>query len=64
MPPPASSRPSSVAAIRPLIDVERDAIEQAITLCDGNIQRAAAALGVSPSTLYRKRQGWETPIAS
>lgn len=45
--------------IRPLRDVERDAIEAAIAYFDDNIPRAAAALGVSPSTIYRKRQGWD-----
>ena len=54
--------PEAVASppvIRPLAVVEREAIEAALTLCDGNIPRAAAALGVSPSTLYRKKQAWE-----
>jgi len=41
--------------IRPLADVEREAIEQAIELCGGNIAKAANSLGVNPSTLYRKR---------
>ena len=45
--------------IRPLRDIERDAIEQAIAFFDDNIPRAAAALGVSPSTIYRKRQTWD-----
>ncbi len=44
--------------IRPLHLVEKEAIERAIRLCDGNIPRAAALLEVSPSTLYRKRQAW------
>ena len=44
--------------IRPLAEVEREAIEDAIRLCDGNIPKAAAFLGVSPSTLYRKREAW------
>ena len=44
--------------IRPLHLVEKEAIERAISLCDGNIPRAAALLEVSPSTLYRKRQAW------
>ncbi len=44
--------------IRPLREVEREAIEQAIALCGDNIPQAAAALGVSPSTVYRKRQTW------
>ncbi|MES9905297.1 MAG: sigma-54 dependent transcriptional regulator [Sedimenticola sp.] len=46
--------------IRPLAEVERQAIEQAITLCNDNIPKAAALLEVSPSTIYRKKQGWET----
>ncbi|MDF1748127.1 MAG: sigma-54 dependent transcriptional regulator [Alphaproteobacteria bacterium] len=45
-------------AIRPLSLVERDAIEAAIDQCDGNIPQAASALGVAPSTLYRKIQSW------
>jgi two-component system repressor protein LuxO len=44
--------------IRTLAEIEREAIEAAITLCGGNIAQAAAALGVSPSTLYRKRLAW------
>jgi two-component system repressor protein LuxO len=44
--------------IRPLEDVERDAIEHAIELCDGNVRMAAAYLEVSPATLYRKRAKW------
>ena len=45
--------------ITPLADVERATIEDAIARCDGNIPKAAAMLGVSPSTIYRKKQGWE-----
>lgn len=45
--------------IRPLAEVERDAIERAIRLCGGNIPKAAHFLGVSASTLYRKKQSWE-----
>jgi DNA-binding NtrC family response regulator len=44
--------------IIPLWLVEKQAIEQAIELCEGNIPKAAALLEVSPSTLYRKRQRW------
>jgi two-component system repressor protein LuxO len=46
--------------IQPLWQVERDAIESAIAHCDGNIPKAAALLGISASTVYRKRQNWET----
>jgi two-component system repressor protein LuxO len=38
--------------------VEREAIERAVEICEGNIPRAAAHLGISPSTLYRKRAAW------
>jgi DNA-binding NtrC family response regulator len=50
--------PAAALAIRPLAELERDAIERAVGLCDGNIQRAAGLLGVSPSTIYRKRLAW------
>ncbi|MGL4472908.1 MAG: sigma-54-dependent transcriptional regulator [Shewanella sp.] len=45
--------------IRPLAEIEKDVIEQAISLCDGNIQKAANLLEVSPSTIYRKKQSWD-----
>ena len=44
--------------IRPLWEVERDTIERAITLCDENVPKAAALLGISASTIYRKRKSW------
>jgi two-component system repressor protein LuxO len=44
--------------IRPLADLEREAIERAVEICEGNIPKAAAHLGISPSTLYRKRAAW------
>lgn len=43
--------------------VERQAIEQAIFICQDNIVKAASELGVSPSTLYRKIQQWQTQPA-
>ncbi len=49
---------SNADGIRPLAIVEREAIEQAIVYCDGNIPKAAALLDVSPSTIYRKKQAW------
>ncbi len=45
--------------IRPLWQVERDAIEHAISACNGNISKAAALLEISASTIYRKKQAWE-----
>lgn len=63
--PPAASglfrapEPSPPLGIRTLDDMEREAIRAAIAICDGNVPRAAAHLGVSPSTLYRKIKRWE-----
>ena len=57
-PPPAPSPPGSDGPIRPLAELEREAIERALRATGGNVPRAAAALGISPSTLYRKRTGW------
>ncbi|SDM20595.1 two-component system, repressor protein LuxO [Modicisalibacter muralis] len=54
----AVSRRNSTTSC-PLWMVERDAIEQAISECGGNVPRAAALLEVAPSTLYRKRLGWK-----
>ncbi|WCE28752.1 quorum-sensing sigma-54 dependent transcriptional regulator LuxO [Vibrio sp. SCSIO 43137] len=44
--------------ITPLWKVERRTIEQAIDACNGNVPKAANALEVSPSTIYRKIQAW------
>lgn len=46
--------------ITPLSVVERQVIEQAIRLCDDNVVKAASELEVSPSTLYRKIQAWQS----
>lgn len=46
--------------IRPLAEVEREIIEEAIQIYGGNIARAAMALGVSPSTIYRKKAAWDS----
>ncbi|WP_181699386.1 sigma-54-dependent transcriptional regulator [Chthonobacter albigriseus] len=45
--------------VRPLHLEEARIIEEAIAAFDGNIARAAAALQISPSTIYRKRRGRE-----
>ncbi|ADZ71873.1 sigma-54-dependent transcriptional regulator [Polymorphum gilvum] len=50
------SRP--FATIEPLWAQERRIIEDALDAFDGNIAMAAAALEISPSTIYRKRQSW------
>lgn len=46
-------------SVTPLWQVERDAIETAIALCEGNIPKAAAMLEISPSTIYRKKMVWD-----
>ena len=46
--------------IRPMWIVERETIQQAIDYCDGNVLNAAVLLELSPSTVYRKKQAWET----
>lgn len=38
---------------------ERLLIEAVISECDGSIPKAAKLLQLSPSTIYRKREGWE-----
>ena len=42
-----------------LAEIEREIIEVAIKRCNSNVSEAAKQLGVSPSTLYRKRAAWE-----
>lgn len=54
---PQISKPTRTD-IRPLAQVERQAIEQALEVCDGNVPQAAALLEVHPSTIYRKKQLW------
>ena len=49
----------SVTQVRPLWLEEKDVIERAVVLCDGNVPKAAALLDISASTIYRKRHSWE-----
>jgi two-component system repressor protein LuxO len=62
---PASARPAAVdgqakgsAHVLPMWQQEQRIIEDAIAAFNGNISLAAAALEISPSTIYRKRQSW------
>lgn len=55
------SIPRSLEGVRPFHEQERNIIETAIAACDGNVSRAAAALQINPSTIYRKRLGWGVP---
>ncbi len=56
---PPSEQDPKITSIRPLWRVEKETIENAITLCDGNIPKAAVMLEISASTIYRKRASWE-----
>lgn len=44
--------------VRPLGDLEREAVDYALRAYGGNVAQAAQALRVNPSTLYRKIQVW------
>ena len=46
------------ASVVPFWRQEQAIIESALAAFAGNTQRAAAALEISPSTIYRKRQSW------
>ena len=51
---PASCQSTPRSTLRPVDEVERDAIVAAIRDAGGNRKAAAAALGLARSTLYRK----------
>ncbi|WP_373097393.1 sigma-54-dependent transcriptional regulator [Zhongshania sp.] len=51
---------AGMQGIRPLWMVEKEAIEYAIEQCGDNIPLAAACLGVSASTIYRKKKSWDS----
>jgi two-component system repressor protein LuxO len=57
-PVPRPDLPESETEIVSLADMERAYVERAIALCDGNIQLAARKLGISASTIYRKKESW------
>jgi DNA-binding NtrC family response regulator len=44
---------------RTLAEIEQIVIEETIARCGGSVPRAARILDVAPSTLYRKRDGWQ-----
>jgi DNA-binding NtrC family response regulator len=55
----AGSENGGKPEILPLHVTERNAIEQAIQACNGNVVRAAALLEISASTVYRKLAHWQ-----
>jgi len=56
---PAGPAEDTRQAVKPLWQVEKEAIERAVAACDGNIPRAAALLEISASTIYRKKLAWD-----
>ncbi|MES0869314.1 sigma-54-dependent transcriptional regulator [Pseudovibrio sp. SCP19] len=54
----AEPAPSMGRSIEPLWFQEKQIIETTLETFDGNIALAAAALEISPSTIYRKKQSW------
>lgn len=57
--PSSANVPERPVTIRPMWQIERETIQQAIDYCDGNVLNAAVLLELSPSTVYRKKQAWE-----
>ncbi|WP_339695306.1 sigma-54 dependent transcriptional regulator [Celeribacter baekdonensis] len=57
-----SQVPENPFAGKTLAEIERNAVEAAISHAGGSIPTAARSLGVSPSTLYRKLEGWGRPV--
>jgi DNA-binding NtrC family response regulator len=56
--PPPPAIPSMHDLVMPMWRQEQRIIEEAIRQFAGNVALAAAALELSPSTIYRKRQAW------
>jgi two-component system repressor protein LuxO len=49
-------------AIKPLWQIEKEAILKTLRICQNDMSRAATLLEVCPSTLYRKLQGWRVEL--
>ena len=45
--------------IRPFWQIEKEAIEQTLDFCEGDIVKAAALLEIHSSTIYRKKRIWK-----
>lgn len=56
---PAPSVEAPENFLRPLEELEMNAINKVIDYYDGNVTKAARTLDISTSTIYRKREGWE-----
>lgn len=58
----ASGLAAGTPTTRPLASVEREHVLAALAALDGNISRAAAALGISRRSLYRRLHEYGAPI--
>lgn len=56
---PADPNELTINLDQPLADIERIIIEAAIELRGGSIPKASDMLSISPSTVYRKKEGWD-----
>ena len=61
-PPPLPAMEAEVEIV-PLAVMERRLIEAALGRTDNDVPRAAAMLGINPSTIYRKLQAWKAEDA-
>jgi two-component system, repressor protein LuxO len=57
--PPLAHMSDDADLVRPLAEVEILAIDAALDKFNGNVTRAARALDISPSTIYRKKAAWK-----
>ncbi len=55
----AGREPSTPAEVMPLVEVERQALAQALEVTDNNVTQAALALGISRATLHRKLKRYD-----
>ena len=55
----AGSDHSTLAAVLPLAEVERQALVHALEVADNNVTQAAQALGINRSTLHRKLKKYD-----
>ena len=56
---PAGDDHSTPAGVLPLVEVERQALAQALEATDNNVTQAALALGISRATLHRKLKRYD-----
>ena len=55
---PDTHAPTGAPVGQKLWQIEKQAIEAAVAHCGGSIPKAAKILGLSPSTIYRKKEAW------